>query len=771
MIFPGPIRDLRTGLSAATGRFFIFLVPVVRCEGRTTMTVKRLGRRRWGWAAAALAVVPAFLLLAGSCEKTPKTDPPGPEPTAEAEGPAFFEEIDPQVSGLVHTYHNGQEAGHMAILESIGGGAVLIDYDGDGLLDVFLPGGGYFDRPDSAFPKRPNDKGKLVRDLDLFRRDPPGIKGHPCKLYKNLGNFRFKDVTKEAGLDGLSFYTHGGAVADYDRDGWPDLLVTGWGRLALLHNEPDGKGGRRFVDVTQKAGLNDTSWSTSAAWADFDGDGHVDLYVCHYGNWSFSNHPECSYDNKTPDVCPPKTFHPLPHLVYRNNGDGTFTDVSNAAGLRVPRKEEDYAPLKKALMDEALATHRLEPATRDRLTKEAFERLAEPARKGLPPGKRLDDAVEKDLREKAEREVKALDKEAFAREVARDVEKMAEDNCQRLRQAHDPGEKEPAYGKGQGVVAVDVNADGKPDVYVANDTVDNFLYINRSHPGHILFEEMGLGAGVARDDKGAPDGSMGVDAGDPLGTGRPTIWVTNYENEMHAFYINDCKDDRIIFRYGTQTVGIAAIGQAYVGWGTAFIDFDLDGLEDLFVSNGHAIEYPGPSNRAKRAQKPVLLHNQQVGARRLFKDVTRQGGPYCQKEHVGRGVAFGDLDNDGRVDMVLANLNEPTALLRNVAGAGNHWLGVELRRKDNRSPVGARVVLEAGGRTQTRFAKGGGSFLSANDPRHVFGLGQGTAIDRLKVIWPTGEVQTWEGLACDRYWRLVEGEKEAQDPKYARAAQ
>src|SRR5207247_4999986 len=170
------------------------------------------------------------------------------------------------------------------------------------------------------------------------------IKGHPNKLYKNLGDWRFQDVTAEVGLDRLRFYTHGAAVGDYNNDGWRDLLVTGWGRLALFRNESDGRGGRRFIEVTQEAGLTDKIWSTSAAWADFDGDGYADLYVCQYVNWSFDNHPKCSgYSSQVPvDVCPPKKFDALPHRLYRNNGNGTFTEVSKEAGLRRDRPDKEY---------------------------------------------------------------------------------------------------------------------------------------------------------------------------------------------------------------------------------------------------------------------------------------------------------------------------------------------------------------------------------------------------------------------------------------------
>ena len=602
----------------------------------------------------------------------------------------YFEDVTASC-GINHNYRNGEESGHLAILESLGGGAGVLDFDGDGLLDVFLPGGGYYDGPDKK-----------------------EIKGHPNKLYKNLGNFKFKDVSAETGIDKVRFYNHGVAVADYDNDGWPDILLTGWGRMALLHNESDGKGGRHFVDVTQKAGLNSTWWSSSAGWADFDGDGHVDIYVANYVNWSFDNDPPAFLDGKTRDVAPPKYFKALPHILYRNNGDGTFTDVSKSAGLRGPRKPEDYPPLKKDYKEEALARY-------------------------LKAGRKQVDA----------------EKEA---------ENTAEKIIQRLRQADDS--KDPAYGKGLGVLIVDVNLDGKPDIYVANDTVPNFLYVNRSRPGKILFEELGMKAGVAMDDRGSARGSMGLAAGDPLGTGRPTLPVCNSENEIFGLYISECKDDQIIFRFDTQMLGMGNIGQEYVSWGTQFVDFDLGGWEDVVISSGHAIRFPGGKNKGPRAgmaprrMLPLLLLNQGgANGRRRLKEMNRRGGEYFLTPHLGRGVAFADLNNDGRVDMVMAHMNEPAVVLKNVAGAGRHWLGVELKRSGNRDAVGSRILLEAGGRTQTRFATGGGSYASACDQRRVFGLGTCDNVDRVTVIWPTGQAQTWEGLACDRYHTLTEGAK------------
>jgi hypothetical protein len=264
---------------------------------------------------------------------------------------------------------------------------------------------------------------------------------------------------------------------------------------------------------------------------------------------------------------------------------------------------------------------------------------------------------------------------------------------------------------------------------------------------------------------------MGTDAVDYDGTLRPSLWCVNYENEKHALYHNDCTADRVVFRYTTSLAGIAAIGQTYVGWGTQFVDFDHSGLQSLFVSNGHAIRWP--TGKTKRFQKPVLMQayeEARAGGKPQvkYRDITwKHGGPYCEQEHCGRGVAFGDLENDGRVGMVLAHLNEPAAVLKTVAGDGNHWIGFELERKGHRDLVGAKVVLEAGGKKQARFAKGGGSYASANDPRHVFGLGKGEKIDRVTVTWPDLTEESWEGLAVDKYWHLSEGQKDAQPTKAA----
>jgi hypothetical protein len=528
-------------------------------------------------------------------------------------------------SGLEFTYRNGEEADHYSILESLGGGVALIDFDQDGLLDIFVPGGGYFTGPDKH-----------------------EIRGHPNRLFKNLGGWKFRDVTAEAGLpaEGL-FYSHGCAAGDYNNDGWPDLLVTGYGRLALYRNDRG-----KFTEVTAEAGLLDPApgpphWSTSAGWADLNGDGWPDLFVCHYVDWSFRHHPPCTYNNGKIDVCPPSRFAPLPAALYFNQGGKGFVRQT---------------------------------------------------RLGIKPG------------------------------------------------------------KGLGVVLADLDGDGRVDVYVANDGVENFLYLNRGAPG---FEDVGALAGAAYDANGAPTGSMGVDAADYDGSGRLSLFVANYEGQDHSLYRNlgGCR-----FRPASRASGVAALGRRFVGFGAGFLDFDRDGLPDLFIANGHVLRHPASG---WHKQRPVLLRNlRRPGDGRgevRFADVSASAGAYFQATHMGRGVAFGDLDNDGKIDAVVSHTNEPVALLRNTSEAPSQWLGVLLRGKASRDAVGARLTLRQGEARQVQAVKGGGSYLSSSDSRRVFSLSPEAAY-RLTVRWPSSREQSWDGeaLGRGRYVVLAEGEEQAR---------
>ena len=572
--------------------------------------------------ACALAAGAAWWALSGGgpaegpapAERPPFVEPP--RAPAEPTGPGWFRDVTAG-SGLAFAARNGEEAGHAAILESLGTGVALLDYDGDGLLDVFLTGGGHFDA------------------------GAPVPRGHPCKLFRNLGNFKFEDTTARAGLDQVDWwYTHGAAVADYDRDGWPDLVVTGYGRIAVFHNEPDGRGGRAFADVTEKLGAKADGWCTSAGWADLDGDGFPDLYVCRYCDWSPANHPRC--DALPPatgrDICTPQKFRPLEHLAFRNEKGA------------------------------ALRPWALHPTAR---------------------------------------------------------------------------------GRGLGVILADLNGDARPDVYVANDTDFNFLFFNRGG----TFDEVGLVSGAGADEGGHPDGSMGVDVGDYDGSGRPAIWVTNFDGEANALYRNLGRES---FLHQSRAAGVTAHGLRYVGFGTAFVDADNDGWEDLLALNGHVFGKVAPE---RRRQRPVLLANVDAAGKRHFRPAGTGTEAFFRAPALGRGLAVGDLNNDGWPDAIAVHTNAPVAVLQNVAAehAKANWVGFQLVGRGNRDTVGAAVTIESGGRALVRFTKGGGSYMSSSDRRVLFGLGTAAAPVRVSVRWSWGEVQTWDGLAPNRYWVLTEG--------------
>ena len=530
--------------------------------------------------------------------------PPAPR---EARADDWFEDVTER-SGVRFTYRNGEDGRQYTILETVGGGVAMIDYDNDDDLDLFFPGGG------------------------RISSSPLKISGLPGALYRNDGDFKFVDVTAEAGLADAAGYTHGCAVADFDRDGFPDLFVTGYGCGRLYRN--NGRGS--FEDVSASAGLALDSWSTAAAWADLDRDGWPELFVANYLAWKPSDNEPCNDSaSGIRDVCPPQNYPGVSDQLFHNRNGQTFEDITDAAGIR-----------------------------------------------------RAD--------------------------------------------------------KGLGVLAADVDEDGWIDFYVANDVLANRLYLGR---GGLKFEERGALSGTAASEYGAPEGSMGVDFGDYNGDGRGDLWVVNFEMEDNSLYRNDGGDS---FTHATVLAGLGGRCRPLVGFGTGFADFDSDGWLDLYVINGHVYYRVG---RSPYRQPAFLFRNFSKG---LFADVSESAGPYFSVPHAGRGAAVGDLDNDGALDLVIVHQNEPVALLRNCQPP-EHWLRIKLRGEAcDREAIGAKVTFEHGGRSLVRFVRSGAGYLSQSDLRILFPVSESDALD-VSVVWPGGKREVFRGLSSGKTNVLAEG--------------
>ena len=533
---------------------------------------------------------------------TQNRNTPSPAPAA-----ITFEEVT-RKSGITWVHNNAQsDARHLP--ETVGAGCAFVDYDNDGWMDVVFINSGSSDFFSPATPLR-------------------------NALYRNNRDGTFTDVTEKAGLAGGSFGM-GVTAADYDGDGFIDLYVTNYGRNTLFKNT--GKG--TFVDVTEKAGLSAPGWSTCAAWFDFDNDGRLDLFVSSFVYYDRSLNVLCADDQNRRYYCIPTHYKPTPSRLFRNNGNGAFSDVSVETGIA----------------------------------------------------------------------------------------------------------KFP--GKSFGAVATDVNNDGWMDLFVANDTMPNFLFINQ---GGKKFEETGLAAGVAFSQAGRARSGMGVDAADYDGDGWQDLFVSNIDYEFFSLYHNE-KD----LTFTDQPREIAAATQLLSGWGLRFFDYDNDGDPDLLLVNGHPDDLVEMHNVRVKYREPLLLFANNGGE---FKNISQNSGAVFAKVFSGRGMATGDFDNDGDLDVLVSNNGEAPLLLRNDGGNRNNWLGLSLiATTSNPSAAGALITWQVGGLRRSRLKTAGGSYLSTHDPRELLGIGAATKIDFIEIRWPSGKVDRVTNLPLNTYVRIVEG--------------
>jgi tetratricopeptide (TPR) repeat protein len=506
---------------------------------------------------------------------------------------------------------NGQSPIHQ-LPEMSCGGVGLLDFDGDGRLDVFAVQGGPF--PPGLAPERSGDR-----------------------LYRNNGDGTFTDASARSRLASFARgYGHGIAVGDYDNDGHPDIFLTRWRSYALYRNRGDGT----FEDLTKAIGLGgDRDWPTSAAFADLDNDGDLDLYVCHYGTWDTANPRVCKDPSGAFTIaCDPRSIASLPDHVFRNDGS-RFVDVTAEAGI-----------------------------------------------------------------------------------VDRD-------------------------GRGLGVVASDLDGDGKIDLFVANDSTANFLFRNL---GGFRFEEVGHAAGVAANALGGYQAGMGIACGDLDGDGRADLAVTNFYGESTSFFQNLGQG---AFADHTAAIGLAAPSRFVLGFGAAFLDTNNDGRLDLMTANGHVSDtrplFP-------YAMPPQLYLGSNDGR---LTEVSAQAGPPFQESYVGRGLSVGDIDNDGRLDAVMVAQNGPLVYFHNATdrSAWNFIMFQLEGVKSNRDGVGANITILAGGHRQYRERLGGGSFQSAADPRLHFGLGPQSRVESVEVRWPSGKVDHFGPLDAGRLYHATEG--------------
>jgi hypothetical protein len=503
------------------------------------------------------------------------------------------------------------------MIDGIPGGVALLDYDNDGYLDIFFTNG-------ASLPG-------LAKEGDKFSN----------RLYHNNHDGTFTDVTDRAALRGEG-YSVGAAAADYDNDGRTDLYVTGFNVNFLYHSNGDGT----FTDVTAKAGVPGVSsaekklWGISAAWLDYDNDGKLDLFVANYLDWSFATSRVCGSPGKRLS-CSPTLYKGEPNILYHNNGNGTFTDVSEGMG------------------------------------------------------------------------------------ISRHV------------------------GKGMGVAIADYDDDGWMDIFVANDNDRNFLFKNR---GGKTFDELGVESFVAYTESGLPVSSMGVDFRDWNNDGKPSLIITALGGETYPLFRNEGNG---FFSYESYKAGIGLRSFKMSGWGAGIQDFDNDGYKDLFTANSHVNENADLDGQQHYRQANAVFRNMHDGT---FQDMSDDAGPGMQIRAAHRGCAFGDLNNDGKIDVVVSAIGSPAELLYNTSTGGNHWILIKtVGVKSNRDGIGTRIkITTASGLVRYNHVTTAGSYASSNDPRVHFGLGADTVIKEIELKWPSGIIQVLHNVRADQFLTLNE---------------
>ncbi len=540
------------------------------------------------------------------------------------DGPVIFKDISQQ-AGLTSWKHTMGTPAKTYILETIGSGVALLDYDQDGWLDIYIVNGSTFEA------------------LDGKAETPHAA------LFHNNHDGTFTNVADKAGVTN-DRWGFGAAVGDYDGDGWPDLYVANYGKNRLYHNNHDGT----FTDVADKAGVTLGNWSTGPSFGDYDGDGKLDIFVPGYVHWDMNNLPlsgnkavgfaNCSFRGAQ-TMCGPRGLQGEPDHLFHNNGDGTFTDVSEKTGTNDKRRYYGFSS-----------------------------------------------------------------------------------------------------------TFVDIDDDGKVDLIVTDDSSPNYLYINK---GNGTFQDSSFYSGFALNQDARETASMGLAVGDYKNNGRLDLYTTTFSDDYKTLYRNDGDGNFVDI---TPQIGLAEPTYPFLSWGTEFFDYDNDGWKDLMFVAGHVYPQVDQHNWGTSwAERPLLFHNTSHGEK--FEVMPAVEGTGLADVLPARGAAFGDLFNDGKLDVVINCIDRTPVLLRNVNNDHNHWVGLMLKGgpKVSTDAIGAKVYLTAGGVKQRGDVMSGGSFESSNDFRLHFGLGQQTSVDRVEIHWPDGTKETYQLPGIDRYYAIEEG--------------